>query len=352
MFQRQTGDRDRATMSAMWRVGRAGAALLAIVLAIASRARRSASPEGESTQITASRRSGGLRAVRRRHQRHPDRAVRHGLGAGRLRETRRRTGTIGGHPDARDRRRGSASLVVNPGGPGASAVDTVAGMGAALADTEITAAASTWSASTRAASGTPRRSCGAAPTPSSTPTARADGRLQPGGRRAHRGALPPVRDGVRAADGHGLPGQRRHRVGRRATWTSCARRWARTRSTISASPTAPNSAPPTPTRYPDRVRAMVLDGAVDPSLGPHRPEHPPDGRDSKRLSTTTPPTARSRPAARWAPTRRQFVDRYHQLVDPLVTKPGRDVRSARPELPGRDHRHRQRAVHAAVLDST
>ena len=46
----------------------------------------------------------------------------------------------------------------------------------------------------------------------------------------------------------------------------------------------------------------------------------------------------------------QFVNRYHQLVDPLVHAARQDVGSARAELSGRDHRHRQRAVLPAVLE--
>ena len=48
-----------------------------------------------------------------------------------------------------------------------------------------------------------------------------------------------------------------------ATWTSCAEPWATTRSPTSATRTAPRSARCTPTCFPDRVRAMVLDGVVD-----------------------------------------------------------------------------------------
>ena len=51
--------------------------------------------------------------------------------------------------------------------------------------------------------------------------------------------------------------------------------------------------------------------------------------------------------ARWAPTRPSAVDRYHELVDPLVTAARPDRRSARPELRRRDHRHHQRALHAS-----
>ena len=60
-------------------------------------------------------------------------------------------------------------LMVNPGGPGASAVDTVAGMGAGLADTEI-ARRFDLVGFDPAESAIPRPSCAAAPTPNSTPT--------------------------------------------------------------------------------------------------------------------------------------------------------------------------------------
>lgn len=61
------------------------------------------------------------------------------------------------------------ALLVNPGGPGASAVDAAAGMAAALRDTP-SASTSTWSASIRAGWGIPPRNCGAAPTRNSTRT--------------------------------------------------------------------------------------------------------------------------------------------------------------------------------------
>ena len=101
-------------------------------------------------------------------------------------------------------------------------------------------------------------------------------------------------------------------------------------------------------RYPDRVRAMVLDGAVDPSLDPVAEsirqmagfqtafnDYAADCAQSAGCPLGTDPA--------------KFVDRFHELVDPLVNKPGRDVGSAWPELPGRDDRHRQRALHAALL---
>ncbi len=150
-------------------------------------------------------------------------------------------------------------------------------------------------------------------------------------------------------DGQGVPGRSRHRVAPHRIWTSSGRPSATTRSTTSASATAPSSAPPTPSSSRDRVRAMVLDGAIDPTDGPGRVDHPADGRlpDGvqrlrRRLREVAGCPLGTDPA--------QAVNRYHQLVDPLVAKPGPDVGPARPELPGRDHRHRQRALHAAVLE--
>ncbi|MBX7431612.1 alpha/beta hydrolase [Mycobacterium sp. Y57] len=73
-------------------------------------------------------------------------------------------------------------------------------------------------------------------------------------------------------------------------------------------------------RYPDRVRAMVLDGAVDPSLDPI----------SKSLNQMTSfQRAFDKYAADCAQSSdcplgtdpAQFVARYHQLVDPLVGRP-------------------------------
>ena len=141
-------------------------------------------------------------------------------------------------------------LMVNPGGPGASAVDIVAGMGAdpgpyrhhpPLRPGRL-----------RSARRRAFDAAGALPHRRRVRrlSTRSDDRLQPGGRRAHRGALPADRAGLRRQDGPRLPGQRRDGVGRRRTWTSCGQRWGRTRSTTSASPTAPSSALPTPSGTP------------------------------------------------------------------------------------------------------
>ena len=102
-------------------------------------------------------------------------------------------------------------------------------------------------------------------------------------------------------------------------------------------------------QYPDRVRAMVLDGAVDPGSDPI-------GENIRQLAGFQ--TAFDDYAADCArsvdcplgqdPT--QFVARYHQLVDPLVQQPGRTSDPRGLSYSGRDHRHRQRALHAALLE--
>ncbi len=74
--------------------------------------------------------------------------------------------------------------------------------------------------------------------------------------------------------------------------------------------------------YPNRVRAMVLDGAIDPSLDPIEEnlrqmagfqtafeDYAADCAQSTGCPLGTDPT--------------QFVNRYHQLIDPLVTQPAR-----------------------------
>ena len=101
-------------------------------------------------------------------------------------------------------------------------------------------------------------------------------------------------------------------------------------------------------RYPDRVRAMVLDGAVDPSLDPIAEQHPPDGgfpngfqRLRRRLRTVGRLPARHRSGEVRRPLSR--------AGRPTGEQAGRDVGSARPELPGRDDRHGQRALRAALL---
>jgi pimeloyl-ACP methyl ester carboxylesterase len=77
-------------------------------------------------------------------------------------------------------------------------------------------------------------------------------------------------------------------------------------------------------RYPDRVRTMVLDGAVDPGSDPI-------GENIRQLAGFQ--TAFDDYAADCARSTdcplgqdpSQFVERYHQLVNPLVEQPGRTL---------------------------
>ena len=101
-------------------------------------------------------------------------------------------------------------------------------------------------------------------------------------------------------------------------------------------------------KYPDRVRAMVLDGAVDPESDPIEENIRQTGGFQTAFDDYAADCARSADCPLGTdPT--QFVERYHELVNPLVSSPARP-RSARAELSGRDHGHRQRALHAALLE--
>ena len=210
-------------------------------------------------------------------------------------------------------------LMVNPGGPGASAVDTVAGMGAALADTEIVAG-STWSASTRAASGTPRPNCAAAPTPSSTPT---DANRWPT-------TAPPA---SRTSNSSTASSRSAASTGwARNFWrTSAPRPSARDMDVVRAAlgenqinylgfSYGTELGAAYAERFGDRVRAMVLDGAVDPSLDPI------DETIRQMAGFQTAFDAYAADCAQSAgcplgTDPAQFVNRYHQLVDPLVQRP-------------------------------
>jgi pimeloyl-ACP methyl ester carboxylesterase len=74
------------------------------------------------------------------------------------------------------------------------------------------------------------------------------------------------------------------------------------------------------TRYPDRVRAMVLDGAVDPSLDPITESINQQAAFQQAFGRYAADCAKS-PGCPLGTDPAQFVNRYHQLVDPLVTRP-------------------------------
>ena len=76
------------------------------------------------------------------------------------------------------------------------------------------------------------------------------------------------------------------------------------------------------TRYPDRVRAMVLDGAVDPTLDPITSRIRQTAGFQTAFDDYAANCARS-PGCPLGTDRTRFVTRFHQLVDPLATRPAR-----------------------------
>ena len=75
-------------------------------------------------------------------------------------------------------------------------------------------------------------------------------------------------------------------------------------------------------QFPDRVRTMVLDGAIDPTEDPLESLVNQMAGFQVAFNDYAADCAKS-PACPLGTDPAQFVNRYHQLVDPLVTKPGR-----------------------------
>ncbi|MDZ4267087.1 MAG: alpha/beta hydrolase [Mycobacterium sp.] len=210
-------------------------------------------------------------------------------------------------------------LVVNPGGPGASAVDTVAGMGAALAGSPIAQRFDLVGIDPRGVGhSTPELRCRtdaefdayrAEPMVDYSPAGVADiERL----RRelatqclnrmgaeflANMGTAEAARDMdvVRAALGEEQINYLGFSYG-----TQLGAAYAE--------------------RYPDRVRAMVLDGPVDPSLDPITESVNQVGSFQRAFDKYAADCAQSA-ACPLGTDPAQFVTRYHQLVDPLVNGP-------------------------------
>jgi pimeloyl-ACP methyl ester carboxylesterase len=211
-------------------------------------------------------------------------------------------------------------LMVNPGGPGASAVDTVAGMGAALADTDIGRRFDLVGFDPRGVGhSTPEVRC------------RSDAEFDSYRREPMTDYSP---EGVarieqlyqnlaqNCIDKTGL--EFLANVGTAST----ARDMDVVRSALGEQQInylgfsyGTELGATYAERYPDRVRAMVLDGAVDPGSDPI-------GENIRQLAgfqmafdDYAADCARSTDCPLGTdPT--QFVARYHQLVDPLVQQPG------------------------------
>ena len=75
-------------------------------------------------------------------------------------------------------------------------------------------------------------------------------------------------------------------------------------------------------RFSDHVRAMVLDGAIDPTVGPIEENINQMAGFQTAFNDYAADCARS-PACPLGTDPAQWVNRYHALVDPLVTKPGK-----------------------------
>lgn len=309
----------RATMSAMWRVGRSIATPLAILLMLSCPA-ASASPEGESTQ---------------RYGQPPVWGGCEQYVADTAKIPTAQCGTVSVPVDYAKPQGPQAQLavirvpatgdrigvlVVNPGGPGSSAVDTVAGMGADLADTDIARRFDLIGIDPRGVGhSTPELRC------------RSDAEFDAFRRE-------PLADYSPAGVAHieGLYSQFVQlcvdKVGTEFLANTGTASAARDLDVVRAAlgenqinylgfSYGTELGAEYAERYPDRVRAMVFDGAIDPALDPIArrvrqmagfqtafDDYAADCAQSAGCPLGTDPA--------------QFVTRYHQLVNPLVQKPG------------------------------
>ncbi|WP_197375150.1 alpha/beta hydrolase [Mycolicibacterium baixiangningiae] len=211
------------------------------------------------------------------------------------------------------------ALMVNPGGPGASAVDTVAGMGAALAGTEIGRRFDLVGFDPRGVGhSTPQLRC------------RTDAEFD-----AYR--REPMVDyspaGVAHIEGlyRGLAQQCLDRMGAdflaNVGTAAAVRDMDVVRAALGENQLnylgfsyGTELGAAYAERYPDRVRAMVLDGAVDPSLDPITESIAQQTGFQRAFDTYAADCAKSA-GCPLGTDPAQFVARYHQLVDPLVARP-------------------------------
>lgn len=309
----------RATMIAMWRVGRGSVlAALALVVAGAVAPPASATPEGDATQRY------GQPPVWGTCQQWGD--------ASRIPTAQCGTVPVPVNYDQPDGAQAQlavirvpatgdriGALMVNPGGPGASAVDTVRGMGAALAETEIGRRFDLVGFDPRGVGhSTPQLRCRTdaefdayrrEPMVDYSPAgvAQIEGIHQRFAQQcvdrmgveflANVGTAAAARDMdvVRAALGENQLNYLGFSYG-----TELGAAYAE--------------------RYPDRVRAMVLDGAVDPSLGPIDESVAQQAGFQRAFDAYAADCAKSA-GCPLGTDPAQFVARYHQLVDPLVARP-------------------------------
>ncbi len=309
-------------MTAMWRVGRCGATLLACVLVAGFTCPPAlATPEGQSTQVygqpplwggcdtfvgdTSAIPTAQCGTVSVPVDYANPEGAQAQLAVIRIPATGDRIGV----------------LLVNPGGPGASAVDTVAGMGAGLADSEIARRFDLVGFDPRGVGhSTPELRCRTdaefdayrrEPNADYSPTGVAhiedlyrqfaQGCADRVGKEllANVGTAATAKDMdvVRAALGENQINYLGFSYG-----TEIGAAYAEA--------------------YPDRIRAMALDGAVDPSLDPIDENL----RQMAGFQTAFEDYAADCAQLTGCPLGNdpaQSVNRYHQLIDPLVTQPAR-----------------------------
>jgi pimeloyl-ACP methyl ester carboxylesterase len=211
-------------------------------------------------------------------------------------------------------------LVVNPGGPGASAVDTVAGMGASLADTDIGRRFDLVGIDPRGVGhSTPELRC------------RTDAEFD-----AFR--TEPMADYSPAGVAHieGLYGKFAQlcteRMGTEFLANIGTASSARDIDVVRAAlgenqinylgfSYGTELGAAYAEQYPGRVRAMVLDGAVDPALDPIAANIRQMSGFQAAFNTYAADCAQSA-GCPLGTDPSKFVDRYHELVDPLVQTPG------------------------------
>ena len=212
-------------------------------------------------------------------------------------------------------------LMVNPGGPGASAVDTVAGMGASLAGTEIGRRFDLVGFDPRGVGhSTPQLRC------------RTDAEFDTYRREPNADFSPAgvahIEDLYRQ-----FAQQCADRVGKdflaNVGTATTARDMDVVREALGENQISylgfsygTEIGAAYAETYPDRIRAMVLDGAVDPSLDPIDENL----RQMAGFQTAFEDYAADCAQSAGCPLGTdpaQFVNRYHQLVDPLVTQPAR-----------------------------
>lgn len=210
-------------------------------------------------------------------------------------------------------------LVVNPGGPGASAVDTVASMGAALADTEIGRSFDLVGIDPRGVGhSTPELRC------------RTDAEFD-----AYRAE--PLADYSPAGVAHiedvlkRFAAQCLDRMGADFLASVGTANAARDMDVVRAAlgeaqinylgfSYGTQLGAVYAARYPDRVRAMVLDGAVDPSQDPIAESLDQMAGFQKAFDNYAADCAESA-GCPLGTDPAQFVARFQQLVDPLVARP-------------------------------